>query len=285
MIELGRLSPQQAVRRATDTLRAADHEAPSFAARQIVCHALQTDTTGLLLRDAPLTEGEAGTLATLTQKILGGTPLWRAIGHRPFHGLDLALGVETLEPRDDTETLVEAALGCITDRTAPLRIADLGTGTGAVALALLSELPNAKAVLTDISADALEVTAHNAAANGFVDRIEIRQGDWLEPLEGHFDLIVSNPPYIASAVVDALGATVRDHDPRRALDGGEDGLDAYRIIFAEAGDYLAPGSHLAIEIGYDQRESVSALADAFGWRVVACHRDGGARDRAVILRR
>ncbi len=279
------LTPQEAVRRATDSLRAAGHEAPSFAARQIVCHVLKTDTTGLLLRDALQSVDETTAIDDLTHAVAAGTPLWRALGHRPFHGLDLALGDDTLEPRDDTETLVETALSCISDRTAHLRIADLGTGTGAVALALLSELPNAQAVLTDISAAALEIADRNATTHGFADRIETRQGDWLEPLDDRFDLIVSNPPYIESRTVDGLDANVRDHDPRRALDGGADGLDAYRSILAGAGHFLIAKGHLVVEIGYDQRASVSGLAGEHGWRVVACHRDGGERDRAIILQR
>ena len=238
-----------------------------------------------MLRDALLTDEEAATITTLTQKISKGTPLWRAIGHRSFHGLDLILGTETLEPRDDTETLVEAALSCIIDRTEAIRFVDLGTGTGAVALALLSELPNARAVLTDISRQALDIAAQNAATHGFADRVETRQGNWLEPLEGQFDMIVSNPPYIASAVVDGLDATVRDHDPRRALDGGTDGLDAYRIILADGQSYTAPDGHLCLEIGYDQRASVGALAALLGWRMTAAHQDGGRRDRALVFRR
>ncbi len=279
------MSPEEAVRHARGILRGADHEAPSFAARQIVAHVLKTDTTGLLLRDALLTQAEADRVAALAATVAEGTPLWRALGHRPFHGLDLALNADTLEPRDDTETLVDAALACVPDRAAHLRLADLGTGTGAVGLALLSELPNAVAVLTDISAEALTMAARNATAHGFIDRVEAREADWLEALEGRFDLIVSNPPYIESRTVDCLEPSVRDHDPRRALDGGADGLDAYRTILAGAADHLSPDGFLVLEIGYDQRASVSRLAAGNGWHAAGCHHDGGGRDRVLVFHR
>ncbi|MEL6750477.1 MAG: peptide chain release factor N(5)-glutamine methyltransferase [Pseudomonadota bacterium] len=227
---------------------------------------------------------ETDDIDAVLERVKGGMPLFRAIGMREFHGLELALSAGTLEPRDDTETLVDAALSTIIDRKADLRIADLGTGTGAVALALLSELPNAHAVATDISTDAVDTAQTNAEAAGLANRFTAQQGSWMEPLIGAFDFIVSNPPYIASDVVDELDPSVRDHDPRAALDGGIDGLDAYRAILARAADHLLPGGALALEIGYDQRESVSALATTNGFGIVSHHQDLGGRDRAIVLR-
>ncbi len=217
-------------------------------------------------------------------KMAAGVPFFRALGSREFHGLDLALGPDTLEPRDDTEALIDATLEALGERrTEPLRLADLGTGTGAVALALLMECPRAQVVATDISAAALEVAEANAQAAGLALRFAICAGSWVEPLEGTFDAIISNPPYIASAVVDSLDASVRDHDPRRALDGGTDGLDAYRAIFAGAAVYLKPSGFLALEIGYDQRDSVTALGQQNGWRCTGQHVDLGGRDRALVF--
>lgn len=218
------------------------------------------------------------------QHMAAGVPFFRALGRREFHGLDLLLGPETLEPRDDTETLIEAVLANLGDRRhSSLRLADLGTGTGAVALALLVECPHAQAVATDISEAALQVAQQNADAAGLSARFEARSGSWCVPLDGQFDVIVSNPPYIASSIVDGLDPSVRDYDPRRALDGGADGLDAYRAIFAGAAPHLKPAGILGLEIGYDQRLSVTALGQEMGWSLISHHCDLGERDRALIF--
>lgn len=226
-------------------------------------------------------QAAGGDLAVMVERVCEGEPVHRVIGRREFHGLDLALGPETLEPRDDTEALVALAA-----EHAPVdaRLLDLGTGTGAVALALLVDLPRATALMTDANADALRVARANAEANGFSDRVRFALGSWLEPVEGRFDAIVSNPPYIASATVDALDPAVRLHDPRLALDGGQDGLDAYRAILAGAAAHLVPGGFLALEIGYDQLDAVTRLAGRGGWRLEEARRDLGGRDRAVLLR-
>ena len=235
----------------------------------------------------PATPVDAATLRAIEAaiaKVERGMPVHRALGARDFHGLTLALSPETLEPRDDTETLVEAALARLAPADHPWRIADLGTGTGAVGLALLAERPRARLVATDISAGALATAQRNAAANGFTARVETVAGSWCAPLDGRFDAIVSNPPYIASAVVDGLDPSVRDHDPRAALDGGTDGLDAYRAILADAGKHLTENGFLALEIGYDQHEAVTLLADGLGWSVLSRHTDLAGRDRALVLR-
>ena len=219
-----------------------------------------------------------GDLAVSVRRVVAGEPVHRVVGRREFHGLDLALAPATLEPRDDTEALVSLAL------ERPFRrFADLGTGPGTVGLALASERPDARGVLTDLSAEALAVAWSNAERLGLAGRLDFHEGSWCAPLGGRFDLIASNPPYIATDVLATLDRAVRDHDPVLALDGGRDGLDAYRAILASAADHLTPDGVLALEIGYDQAAALSGLANEFGWRVDALRRDLGGRDRAVRL--
>ncbi len=234
-------------------------------------------------------------------------PVFRIIGEREFHGLRLSLGEDTLEPRDDTEALVQLTLDVLMRRKPDYRcsgqsilnvnnggegitatnfqFADLGTGTGAIALALLSELPRANCVASDISNAALDVARQNARSNGLIDRFAIAHGSWLEPLKGEFDFIVSNPPYIASLVVDELEPEVVQFDPRIALNGGDDGLTAYREIFSSASEHLKPGGFLALEIGFDQKKSVIELSDEFRWRLIGEQQDLNQNDRAVAFSR
>ncbi|MCC5995160.1 MAG: peptide chain release factor N(5)-glutamine methyltransferase [Oceanicaulis sp.] len=210
-------------------------------------------------------------------------PLSHITGSAGFWTLDLIVTPDVLTPRPDTETVVEAALAAAPDRDAPLEILDIATGSGAIALALLSELPNARAAATDLSAPALAVARGNAAANGLADRIRFIETNWADGVAGPFDIIVSNPPYIASAVIGALEPEVRDHEPRLALDGGPDGLAPYPHLFAEARRLLKPGGTGVFEIGYDQGEAVLALARAAGARRAGLRQDLAGRDRAAVF--
>ncbi len=223
----------------------------------------------------------------LCARCVAGEPIYRAIGKREFHGIDFTLSEHTLEPRDDTEALIELALDYVTDESASLIFADLGTGPGTVALTLLSEMPNATCVATDLEQGALETAKHNAQVNGFEGRIEFASGSWFEALNDRekqlFDFIVSNPPYIASKVVDGLEGNVLDHDPRLALDGGTDGLTAYREIFNGAADHIKPNGFLAVEIGYDQAAEVSRLGVDFGWTCKEMRKDLSGNDRALLF--
>ena len=210
-----------------------------------------------------------------------GVPLFRAIGRREVNGLAFAISPDTLEPRDDTVALASLAFR---HARSDARFADLGTGTGLVGLHLAWDLPAGRGVLTDVSEGALAVAKANAERLNVADQVEFACGSWLEPLEGTFDVIVSNPPYIATDVIPTLDPSVRDHDPHLALDGGADGLDAYRAILRDAGAYLRKGGFLALEIGYDQREAVVRLADALGWRLFDKRRDMGGHVRALAFR-
>ena len=205
-----------------------------------------------------------------------------------FFGLDLALSPETLEPRPDTETLVTAALPltrATVSETGSCRIVDLGTGSGAICLALLSEVDGATGLGTDISAAALATAEENAARNGLSGRFRTRCGNWFEAVEGTFDLIVSNPPYIPKADLQMLDPEVRDFDPHIALDGGQDGLDAYRAIAARAVQHLAPRGHIVVETGFDQHDAVCAVFEAQGFAPASRIKDFGGHDRVLVFRR
>lgn len=221
--------------------------------------------------------------AAFVQRRMQREPVHRILGRREFHGLDLALNEATLEPRDDTECLVDLALEQIDDRNGELRLLDLGTGTGAVALALLQELPHAHALVTDREAAALQMAMVNADRNGLSTRFSTLQSDWFAEVTGRFDMIVSNPPYIASAELEALTPEVTRFDPVLALDGGADGLDAYRQILGNARDFLVPTGCLVLEIGFDQQQSVSNLAVANGWKIKQTAKDLAGQDRALCV--
>ncbi|MFZ2099324.1 MAG: peptide chain release factor N(5)-glutamine methyltransferase [Oricola sp.] len=213
-------------------------------------------------------------------------PVHRIIGEREFYGLPLKLNAATLVPRPDTETLVDLVLPFAEDtaaRTGQCRILDLGTGTGAIALALLSTVPEARALGVDISSEALHAAESNAEALGFGDRFEALHSDWFEAVSGQYDLIVSNPPYIPDTDIAGLDVDVRDHDPRAALDGGVDGLDAYRILAERSGMFLAPGGAVAVEIGHDQNQAVTTLFEVAGFRKVGERNDYAGHVRALFF--
>jgi release factor glutamine methyltransferase len=277
-----------AARRAvTARLRAAAIETPDLDARLLVGAATGLDLTGLTLAAGrAMSAAEADRLADLVARRLDGWPVARLTGHKEFWGLSLTLDAATLVPRPDTETVVEAALALIgPDRGAALRIADLGTGTGALLLALLSELPRACGIGTDISLAALSIARANAARLGFAARACFALCDYAAALGDGFDLIVSNPPYIATAEIATLPREVREHDPARALDGGADGLAAYRRLLAQAADRLKPGGHLVVEVGAGQADAVAGQMQTAGLAPIGIRTDLGGIPRAVSGRK
>lgn len=214
-----------------------------------------------------------------------GEPVYRILGRREFYGLDLGLSRDTLEPRPDTEALVDLVFDLIKDiRREPLEILDLGTGTGAICLALLSQLPEARGTGTDLAPGALAQAAANAEANGLGDRFSTVESRWFEKIAGLYDVIVSNPPYISSHVIPELDREVREHDPLLALDGGTDGLDAYRDIAAGSAAFLKAGGIVAVETGYDQKKSVRAIFESAGFVEIAAVKDLAGNDRAQAFR-
>jgi release factor glutamine methyltransferase len=212
-----------------------------------------------------ITQHESARLENFTQRRLAGEPVARILGVKEFWGLALQLSPATLVPRPDTETVVELALEiCRDERSTQPRIADIGTGSGAILLALLSELRDATGVGTDISPTALCTARDNAAHFGLAPRAAFIVCNYAAALSGPFDLIVSNPPYIRSADIPRLDREVREYDPHGALDGGIDGLDAYRAIIPEAARLLAPGGTLIVEAGSGQSGAIAELMSASG---------------------
>jgi len=208
-------------------------------------------------------------------------PVSHILGRKGFWKIMLGVTKDVLTPRPDTETVVEYSLRDFPEH-APWRILDLGVGSGAILLALLAERPAAKGLGVDVSEEALAVARDNAASLGLAGRVALLRGDWTAGLQGEeFDLVVSNPPYIASDVIETLEPEVRDHEPRLALEGGADGLDHYRILAPEILRVLKPGGRFAVEIGYDQKDAVEALFKEAGAVFVETIRDLADRDRVV----
>ena len=244
-------------------LKSAGDDEAELDARILLGAALNLDLTGIIAQASrKLTPAEAALLAQYARRRLAGEPVACILGQKEFWGLPLQLSPATLVPRPDTETVVELALQLLRAGGEPdrsLRIADLGTGSGAILLALLSELPAAKGFGTDISEEALQTAAANAARAGLSDRATFIACDYASGLAGQFDLIVSNPPYIRSSDIAGLAAEVANHDPLAALDGGADGLDAYRALIPQAACRLTPGAALVVEAGEGQSGQIQAL--------------------------
>jgi release factor glutamine methyltransferase len=227
----------------------------------------------------------ARTVGEFAARRAAGEPLSRIVGKREFWGLKLTISPQVLDPRPETETIVEASLRLLLDRREePLRVLDLGVGSGALMCALLSEFTHARGVGVDISAGAAEVARGNIEACGLAQRAEIRLGDWTRGLEAPFDLIVSNPPYIPSAGLPGLPREVRNFDPRLALDGGIDGLDAYRRIMPGSRFLLSRGAWLMVEIGAGQAADVVAISEQCGLVDRTTHKDLAGLDRVVAAR-
>lgn len=211
---------------------------------------------------------------------LTGEPLGRIYNKREFRGLDFCLSPDTLEPRPDSEVLVEHALK---NNFSPKRILDLGTGSGCLLIALLDALPSAKGVGIDLSLGAVQTAQINAQINDVANRAWFICGSWLDSVSGQFDLIVSNPPYIANQVIPTLAKEVQEHDPILGLDGGFDGLQPYRAIFSELKSFLAPDGKALFEIGFDQGDSVMRLAENSGLYVVGVWPDYAGQPRVVEI--
>jgi len=232
----------------------------------------------------PIDEAAAIRLNEALARRLAGEPLWRILGAREFWGLSFALSPGTLEPRPDSETLIETALRHLASRRhEPLRLLDLGTGTGCLLIATLREFPQASGIGIDLSPDAVATATGNAVRNGVAERAAFRQGDWTAGIDEGFDLILSNPPYIGSGEIPALDRAVREHDPLLALDGGPDGLTAYRALAAVLPGHLNPDGLAILEIGAGQEEAVVALMRQAGLRHLDSRRDLGGHVRALVF--
>jgi release factor glutamine methyltransferase len=260
-------------------------ENPAREARISLCAASGLSPVALIIDPGEPLGSAAAKVQEVAARRATGEPLSRIVGKREFWGLSFAITPHVLDPRPETETIVEAALSILSDRRDdPIRVLDLGVGSGALLCAVLTEFGAARGIGVDVSADAAEVARGNLQACGLSLRAEIRVGDWTRGLEQQFDLIVSNPPYIPTADLPRLPREVRDFDPSLALDGGNDGLDAYQRILPESRRLLAPDGWLLVEVGKGQASGVAAIATQCGFTDDRIYPDLAGIDRVVAVR-
>jgi release factor glutamine methyltransferase len=255
--------------------------------RLLIEHVTGADlTTQGLYGDREVLSADAARLNALCDRRVAGEPVARLLGAWDFWGRRFALSASTLVPRPDTETVVEVALRLSPAAADPVRFADIGTGTGILAITLAAERPAWRGVATDLAGEALATAAANAATHAVEDRVLLVQADLAAALAPDaFDLVVSNPPYIATGVLATLSPEVRLHDPTLALDGGADGADLYRWLIPQAHTALRPGGWLVLEIGSDQGTAVAGLLHAAGFEAVAVVPDLAGRDRVAYGRK
>lgn len=269
------------LQQATARLRDAGVETARLDARLLLAEATDRDPSRILPGDRqPVSVREQLRFAEMLDRRAELEPVSRILGRREFFGRPFAVGPSVLDPRADSETLIEAALAL---DSRPDRILDLGTGSGCLLLTLLAEIPEAMGVGVDLAESTLDIARLNAGILGLATRAAFIQSNWFDFVEGRFDLIVSNPPYIPTRDIQTLMPDVRDHDPHVALDGGQDGLDDYRAIMAEAGDFLTRGGHLLVEIGEGQADAVESLAQDAGLDSEGRHADLSGRERVLTF--
>ncbi len=284
-VTLAATTRRGALKEAVALMKAAGLDTPVLDARLIVQHALGISWDTLYLKDdQPLGGQEKARLESELARRAAHEPVSRIVGRRHFWTLDLAVSPDTLDPRPDTESLIETVVAALPERTQPLRFLDMGTGTGAILLALLAEYPEATGLGVDTSEGALAVARANAESHGLAPRAAFTVGNWAQGLEGLFDVIMSNPPYIESGAIAGLSPEVREHDPRLALDGGPDGLDAYRAIVPAIPGLLAPTGFAVFEIGEGQGEAVTRIAREHGLAPAGSRRDLGGIERALSFK-
>ena len=267
---------------ARDRLKAAQIDSPVIDARLLVeaaCNARRIDLVTDPYRE--VSEAQAAVLEDYVSRRERRQPVSRILGAKGFWKIMLSVTPDVLTPRPDTETILDVALAAF-DEQRRFRVLDLGVGSGAILLAILAERPLATGLGVDVSEEAIAVARDNAGSLGLENRAALLRSDWTAGLEANeFELVVSNPPYIPTADIDTLEPEVRDHEPRLALDGGPDGLDAYRLLAPEILRVLRPGGLFAVEIGYDQSKAVEALFRDAGAEGVKTTKDLALKDRVV----
>lgn len=278
----------EAIQKSTEFLGKKKVESPRLNAEQLLAHLLKMPRMKLYLNfDRALTSAETDALRELVKRRGQREPLQHITGSTSFCGFEMTVSRAALVPRPETEMLAELGWQFLITCHASLATAlDFGTGTGCIAIALAAKSPQAKITALDISLEALALAKQNAAQNKVAERIEFLQGDGLAALKtgAQFDLIVSNPPYIASAEIVTLDPEVRDFDPRTALDGGADGLDFYRRLAAEAKKFLKPAGKIMLEFGDGQAEAIKSIFENEKWIVEAVQEDYSQRARILIAR-
>ena len=266
-------------------LSEAGYQDPRRHARRLIASALSLSESDVFGHPGRVVEErQVGWVRLLLRRMLDGEPLSRILGTREFWGLQFGLSSGTLDPRPETETVVEAVLRRVPDRDTPRRILDLGTGTGCLLLALLSEFATSSGVGIDIAEDAVRRATHNASLLRLADRALFLVGDWGSALAARFDVIVANPPYIASSELALLPREVACYDPRRSLDGGMDGLGPYRAIIPDVPRILASGGIFVAEVGAGQDRSVASIIEANGLAFDGIEHDLAGIARCVIAR-
>lgn len=269
---------------ATQQLHAVGIESASLDARLLLQHVLGISHEQLLLRwtDEPADEQVTAYEHVIARRV-AREPIAVITGKKPFWTYEFYTSAATLDPRPDSETLIEAVLKDHPDFDNALRILDMGTGTGCLLLSVLMEYPQAEGVAVDISADALEVAQKNVAMLGIEERVTLLQSRWTEKLSGRFDVIISNPPYIPRAEIAMLAPEVKQYDPMLALDGGEDGLDDYRHLAEQLLPFLDDSGLLYLEVGAGQSGDVKSIFEQAGWKCKAIHADLAGVERVVVM--
>ena len=259
----------------------------SFEAKALLTGLLGFTTVDVATkRDLELTSDQIGQARAAVDERKKGKPVYRILGWREFYGLKFHLSEATLEPRPDTEILVDVVLPYaekFTREHGACKIIDLGTGTGAIALSLLHNCANATALGVDQAEDALATARQNAKNLGLETRFQTRRSNWLSNVEGKYHIVVSNPPYISKNELEELSVEVAKHDPMLALDGGDDGLDAYRILAADIPKILLPGAITGVEIGWLQAEAVTDIFVKQGFLPITQHKDLAGHDRVLLF--
>lgn len=257
-------------------------ESADVDARILTAYGLKLNRAQLLGQsERLLTAEDANLLEALIEQRVHHKSVARIMGEREFWGLNFGLNEATLEPRPDSETLIEATLKLTPDRQKPFRILDLGTGSGCLLLSLLHEFPNATGLGIDIALRAIEQAQGNAEKLGLKTRALFKKNDWLEDIEGRFDIIISNPPYISQKDIFGLMQEVRGFDPLLALDGGEDGYDPYRLLIPQLPKFLNPDGLAVFEVGQGQSRTIVGLLSQAGFKKVDTHQDLGGIPRCV----
>lgn len=267
-----------------DFYHALKQEIAPLDARILLCHALGLTHECLLMQDeTDISPEQQALVKSFVAERLKGKPVAKILGHKEFYGRMFATTTDTLDPRPDSETLIEAVLHNMPVEK-KLRVLDLGTGTGCLIITLLAERPEWNGVAVDQSAAALRIAKQNADTLDVSSRLAFLQSDWLSDVSEKFDLIISNPPYIPSAEIENLAKDVKDFDPRGALDGGADGLDPYRQILADVARCLQPHGHVCFELGLGQAPEVTALLHRYGFGKVDCFKDLGDIERVLLAK-
>ena len=278
-----------ALRQAREKLQASVVEDPGFESEYLLRHTLGYTREGLLIAlDSDISSSDHLRFASIIDRRAAGEPSAYITGHKEFYGLDFKVDSRALVPRPETELLVDLALEFAarhTSRGEDLNTTEVGVGCGAISIALAVHLPGARVVATDISPAALKLANENVSRHRVDDRVTLLEGDLLQPVSGPIDILVSNPPYIPSAQLDALPREIRDHEPRIALDGGPDGMAAIEQLIIQARDKLSPGGAMFVEIGWDLGKLALACSlELWPESEVSISPDLAGLDRVLTLR-